>query len=90
MRPSRRTVVVVVLIRRSASSADSALDSWTKPMIALSSTTTRIATGVCGSRATTALTTAAPIRIRIIGLWNCRRNARHRGSRGASASLLGP
>jgi hypothetical protein len=90
MRPSRRTVVVVVLIRRSVSSADSALDSWTKPMIALSSTTTRIAIGVSSSRATTALTTAATIRIRIIGLWNCRRNARHRGSRGASASWLGP
>ena len=40
MRPSRRTVAVVVVICRSASSADSARDSWVKPMTPLSSTTT--------------------------------------------------
>ena len=59
-------------------------------MIAFSSTTTAIATGVSHSRATTRLTTAATSKMMISRSWNCRRNARHRGSRGASASRFGP
>ena len=90
MRASRRTVAIVVVICRSASSADSARDSWVNPMTPLSNTTTVIATGVSHSRATAALTTAAARRIRIIGLWNWRTNTRHRGSRVACANRLGP
>ena len=90
MRPSRRTVAVVTSIFFRASSEASALDSWTNPMVALSSTTSAITTGVSHSRVTTRLTTAAISRMMISRSWNCRRNARHRGSRRASANRFGP
>jgi hypothetical protein len=86
VRPSRRTVVIVEDISRSASSAASARDSWTKPMVALSRTTAVIATEVSHSRDTSRLTPAAISRMMIIRSWNCRTKARQRGSRAASAS----
>lgn len=66
-----------------ASSEASARDSWTNPMVALSSTTTAMAIGVVHSLVTTRLTTAATSRICISRSLNCRRNAFHRGSRRA-------
>ena len=89
-RPSRRTVAVVTSIFFNASSDASARDSWTNPMIALSSTTSAMTTGVSHSRVTTRLTTAASTRMMISRSWNWRRNAFHRGSRRASASRFGP
>ena len=59
-------------------------------MVALSSTTSAITTGVSHSRVTTKLTTAAISRMMISRSWNWRRNARHRGSRRASARRFGP
>ena len=59
-------------------------------MVAFSSTTTTITTGVSHSRVTTKLTTAAISRTTISRSWNCRRNARHRGSGGSSSSRFGP
>ena len=53
IRPSRRTVAVVTSIFFSASSEASAFDSWTNPMVALSSTTSAMTTGVSHSRVTT-------------------------------------
>ena len=90
VRPSRRTVAVVTSICFSASSEFSARDSWTKPVVALSSTTRTITTGVSHSRVTARLTAAATSRIKINRFWNWRRKTRHRGSRGVSASRFGP
>ena len=90
MRPSRRTVAVVTSIFFKASSEASAFDSWTKPIVALSNTTSAMTTGVSHSRVTTKLITAAISRMMISRSWNCRRNALHRGSFLASASRFGP
>ena len=89
-RPSRRTVAVVTVICRRASSAASARDSCTNPIVALSNTTTTIATGVSHSRDTTRLTAAAINRMTISRSWNCRMKDRHAGSRRAAASRFGP
>jgi len=90
MRPSRRTVAVVTSIFFRASREASAFDSWTKPIVALSSTTRAMTTGVSHSRVTTKLITAAISRMMISRSWNCRRNALQRGSFVASASWFGP
>jgi hypothetical protein len=63
-------VARITLICRNASRDASAFDSCTKPIVALSRTTTAIAIGVSHSRLTSSDTTAAISRMMISRSWN--------------------
>jgi hypothetical protein len=75
---------------RNASSDRSARFSWTKPMMALNSTTVSTTSGVFSSPETTKATTAAAMRMRMRRSVNCASSRRHAGTLGAAANSFGP
>jgi hypothetical protein len=83
--PSRTTRACAAVMRWRAATAASARDSWTYPIVALSSTTARIAmasygSGVSRSKAhMPAEIVAATSRRMTSASPNCARNLRHRG-----------
>ena len=97
--PSRSTLEWAAVIFFNASMACSALDSCTTPITALSSTTTAMImvsaksdrpTLPPSNRGITAETTAAAIRMIIMGSFSCPRNRFHAGVFAVSVSLLCP
>ncbi len=93
--PSRTTLEVLAAICWRASKASSALDSWTTPRTALTTTTNRMMTTSAMSDSpwaapATALMTAAASNRMIMGSASWARKRFHSGSFLASSSLLGP
>ncbi len=88
--PSRRTRAERASMRRRAAREASARFSWTKPMTALTSTTTMTTAGVLISPATRKLTAAAPMRIRVRKFVNWAAKRRHAGTGGDSWMRFGP
>ena len=88
--PSRRTLASPTTIFCSASRAASALCSWKKPMMAFVKTTIKTTSGVFISCDTTALTMAAPIKIKIRVSLNCATNFFQAGTTSALGNSLSP
>jgi len=94
--PSRSTVAVAAVIRRSAATACSARASWMKPRTAFASTMTRIVSVSKGSsesrssNQTPLEITAATSNNATSGFWNWATKRRQAGGGGSAASAFGP